>query len=318
MEAPALFLTFLAGTLAWNASVPSTTSGVWYYIADGLDSSHGYDTIPSWFNNAGNFVSLAFLNPKDLGIVSDPVPSIYKSTASYFTSRGKSVYFSIGGYAYSNDWTWLSDTTSAKNAGNAACMFALQYGVGVEIDYEGWQDPGGSTGQMGTFIQAFRSSCPMGKYLLTMDLYGSPGAVDWQKSFIGQYLPSSGKPGAVFGNGNYLDFVNIMVIDGQPVSGCEMYWQQWFDTGVLNAQRATFGLIAGWQPGLGICYGDNSAQDQINQAISFLSPHNVYGILSWAVCPPAPGSTETCGDWDVSCNANAPGFNYLCSKLESC
>jgi len=303
-----LALVFLSVLISCKA-VPSAVSGPWYYIADGLDGSHAYDPVPSWFENAGNVVSLAFLNPKDFG-VRDPVPQAYKDATTYFQSKNKTVFFSIGGAAYISDWTWLTDKNAATQAGSAAGDIAKTYNVGIEIDYEGWTDP--SSG-MSAFIAAFRSKCPMGTCLLSTDLYGSPGAADWQKSYVSTFLPSTGKPGSTSGNGNYLDFVNIMVIDGQTVSGCEMYWQQWFDTGVLNANRATFGLVAGGSSGGGICSGNSTAQGQINQAISFLQPHGIYGILSWAVCPQA-----SCGDWDKSCDSNANGFNYLCNQLKSC
>jgi hypothetical protein len=302
------FLLFAVTTFA----LPTVVSGPWYYIADGLDGTHAYDPIPTWMNNAGNVISLAFLNPKDFG-VRDPVPQAYKDATTYFKGKNKTVFFSIGGYAYISDWTWLTDKNAATQAGSAAADIAKQYGVGIEIDYEGWQDPAGTTGQIGSFISAFRSKCPMGTCLLTTDLYGSPGGVDWQRSYVSSFLPPTGKPGTTYGNGNFNDWVNIMVIDGQQVSGCEMYWQQWFDTGVLNANRATFGLVAGGTSGGGICSGNSTAQGQINQAWSFLKPHNVYGILSWAVCP-----QSSCGDWDKSCDSNAPGFQYLCTQLGSC
>jgi len=305
------------GAQSYNASVPASVSGPWYYLADGLERSFPYATIPGWMNNAGNFISLAFMNPSDLPTVSDPVPSAFKSTASYFNNLKKNVFFSIGGYAYAGNWNWLNNVDQAQRAGTVAASIAKQYSVGIEIDYEGGADP---LNGLANFITAFRAACPMGQAgcLLSMDLYGSPGGAAWQSNVVKKFLPPSGTPGQAYGNGVYLDFVNVMVIDGQPVSIAETFWQQWFDTGILTTTRSTFSLVAGFSDTFGICYGDSNAKASIDEAVSFLSPHHIFGIVSWAVCPPAPGSTESCADWDPSCNADAPGFSYLCSKLGSC
>jgi hypothetical protein len=304
----------LLAIFAAAQAIPSVISGPWYYIADGNEDSHAYSTIPSWMNNAGNWISLAFMNPKDLSGTSDPVPAVYKTTTTYFKNLGKTVFFSIGGYGFAGDWTWLSDSTAAYNAGAVAASIAKNYSVGIEIDYEGGADP---TSGLASFVQGFRAYAPMGTYLLTMDLYGSPGGAPWQSNTVPKLLPPTGKPGQVYGSGNYLDYVNVMVIDGQTVETDEQFWNQWLALSYFNAQRSTFGLIAGW-PGLGICEGDSTSDSYIDQAVSFLQPKGVYGITSWAVCPPAPGQTTTCGDWDPNCNANAPGFAYLCQKLGSC
>jgi len=296
-----------------TGAVPSVIFGPWYYIADGFDVSHVFNPEPSWINNAGNWISLAFLNPSDF-TGKNPVPTVFNSTSSYFNKLGKTVFYSIGGYGYAGNWNWLSNADQSTSAGKLAATVALNYSVGIEIDYEGGADP---TIGIQNFINGFRSVCPMGKCMLTMDLYGSPGGQFWQSNVVPKILPPNGKPGDVYGNGNYVDYVNIMVIDGQPVSEAEVFWQQWFSTGYLTTTRATFGLIAGY-PGLGFCSGDQSSQSMINDAVNFLKPYNTYGITSWAVCPPASGQLTTCADWDPNCNANAPGFQYLCTQLNSC
>merc|ERR1719273_2459917 len=80
--------TFVLITIAvvhsFNISVPKKISGPWYYIADGLDKAHPFDTMPSWFKNAGNFVSLAFMNPADLPSSADPVPEVFKNLLKVF------------------------------------------------------------------------------------------------------------------------------------------------------------------------------------------------------------------------------------------
>jgi hypothetical protein len=290
-------------------SVSAKISGPWYYIADGLTGSHAYNPVPSWLDNGGNTISLAFMNPADLTGSGDPVPAVFKTATTHFKDLGKQVYYNIGGWGYQSNWGWLSDAAQSRAAGVKCGNIANQYGVGIEIDYEGGDNP--HTGVV-AFIQGFRSVCGMGKCLLTMDLYGSPGGADWQKDVVPAVLPSSGVPGQTFGDGNWLDFVNVMVIDGQTVSTDKQFWQQWLDSGVLNAARSTFGLIAGW-PGLGFCSGDTASKQMIDDALSFLSPKGIFGILAWAVCP-----NSSCGDWTSSCDANAPGFNYLCTRLGSC
>lgn len=60
-----------------------------------------------------------------------------------------------------------------------------------------------------------------------MSVYGSPGGADWQKSTVPLVLAPQGIPGQVYGDGNWLDFVNVMVIDGQTVSTAKTFWQQW-------------------------------------------------------------------------------------------
>jgi len=222
-------------------------------------------------------------------------------------------FFSIGGAAYEGRWNWLSDSSRAASAGRTCAQIAKQYSVGIEIDYEGGADPANG---LSSFVSSFRSECPVGTCDLSMDLYGSPGGQGWQKGVIDKILPKSGNPGQKSGDGNHLDFVNVMVIDGQTVPTAITFWKQWVDAG-LTMSRSTFGLIAGW-PGLGICQGDQSAKSSIDTAWSFLSPSHAYGILSWAVCPPRGGSQESCGDWSHTCNNDAPGFAYLCSKVGSC
>jgi len=227
--------------------------------------------------------------------------------------KGKRFFFSIGGYGYAGNWNWLSDTSQAASAGKICAQISRKYSVGIEIDYEGGSDP---VNGLTSFVQSFRSACPVGTCALSMDLYGSPGGQSWQKGVLDKILPNSGIPGEVSGNGDHLDFVNVMVIDGQTVDTAITFWKQWISA-KLTMSRSTWGLIAGW-PGLGICQGDSYATSAIDTAWGFLSSYKVYGILSWAVCPPRGSSQESCGDWSHTCNQNSPGFAYLCKKLNSC
>lgn len=300
--------------LALSVSFPQKMSGPWYYISDGKTNSHPFANTPSWMFNAGNTISLSFLNPSDLvDVNSSPVPQVYNSTASLFKSRGKTVFFSIGGEAYGQNWGWLSNPTQTNLAATRCARIAQSLGVGIEIDYEGGANP--VTG-LTNFVKAFRAVCPVGECMLSMDLYGSPGGQWWQTDVIKAILPPNGKPGQKHSDGNHLDFVNVMVIDGQPVSSAMTYWKQWVNAG-LTMTRSTFGLIAGW-PGLGICFGDSRSVADIHTAWNFLSAYDTYGIMSWAVCPPASGTQQSCSDWSASCNSAAPGFATLCSTVGAC
>lgn len=297
---------------SFKLSPPKKISGPWYYLADGLDSSHPFDTMPSWFKDAGNFVSLAFMNPADLPKSQDPVPEAFKKATTDFQAMGKVVFFSIGGAAYSGNW---GSGALSVDSGKKAAALAQKYGVGIEIDYEG----GGDNAGILEFIKGFRSECPMGKCLLSMDLYGSPGGAPWQKDLVPKALPPVGVPGQIYGDGNWLDWANVMVIDGQSLQIATKYWQQWFDAKLLNANRTTFGTMGGFaSASLGICSGSSSAKTQIDFAVNYLASYGTYGLTSWAVCPPVPYHTTSCADWSPSCNSNAPGFNYMCQKLNAC
>eukprot|EP01062_Namystynia_karyoxenos_P006802 TRINITY_DN12379_c3_g1_i1.p1 TRINITY_DN12379_c3_g1~~TRINITY_DN12379_c3_g1_i1.p1 ORF type:complete len:711 (+),score=255.39 TRINITY_DN12379_c3_g1_i1:83-2134(+) len=287
-------------------------SGPWYYIADGTATAHAFDKVPDWMYTTQNVVSLAFMDPQELPNGEASVPQVFIDAAADFKGRGQGVFFSIGGYSYAGRWGWLQDAEKSAACGRAAAAIAQKHGVGIEIDYEGGADPADG---LVAFIKGFRSVCQMGDCLLTMDLYGGPGGAGWQKGTVPRVLPANGTVGEVAGDGNWLDYVNVMVIDGQPVTTALTYWQQWVDTGVLNTRRSAFSLDAGF-PGLGIC--DGKADAGVDSAVSWLAQHGVYGVMYWAVCPPGPGAASTCGDWTADCNAAAPGFQHLCSKLGTC
>jgi len=311
-----MYLILLSCLLVWGGvgALPHRISGPWYYIADGTSGSFPFNPVPSWLYQAGNTISLSFMNPSELipkGM--DSVPVSFVNATSYFRSQGKTVFYSIGGYGYAGNWNWLSDSSQSAAAGKICAEISKKYSVGIEIDYEGGADPANG---LTTFVQSFRAACPVGSCALSMDLYGSPGGQGWQIGVIDKILPKSGTPGQKDGAGNHLDFVNVMVIDGQTVDTAITFWKQWISA-KLTVTRATWGIIAGW-PGLGICQGDSFASNAINTAWNFLSPLNAYGILSWAVCPPRGSSQESCGDWSHTCNQDAPGFRMLCNKLGSC
>ncbi|KAL0482055.1 hypothetical protein AKO1_015037 [Acrasis kona] len=307
----------MLGLLCLNAlALPRRMTGQWYYIADGFETAHIYKVAPDWLKGAGNTISLAFMNPEDLLNKPDPVPEVFKSVTSNMKALNKTIFFSFGGYGYAEKWSWLRDSGSSRRAGVNAAQIAKKYGVGMEIDYEGSYNP---LNGVVSFIEGFRSICPMGECVLSMDFYGSPGGQEWQRDVVSRVVPS-GNPGQRVGDGNFLDLVNVMVIDAVDVKTAQMFWGQWRDTKKLNLARATFGLLSGSYEGntISICKGDQSARNNIDSAVGFLEPLNVYGYMSWAICPPAAGQLKSCADWEVPCNDNAPGFNYLCKKINAC
>lgn len=179
------------------------------------------------------------------------------------------------------------------------------------MDYEGGADPADG---LVAFVRGFRSVCKMGECLLTMDLYGGPGGAGWQKGTVPRVIPPNGTVGEPVA-GDWMDYANVMVVDGQPVTTAITYWQQWVDTGVLNLHRAAFSLDGGF-PGIGICDGTKNAG--VDTAVAWLAARGVYGVMYWAVCPPTTGAQSSCGDWTPSCNAAAPGFAHLCAKCGTC
>jgi len=287
-------------------------SGPWYYIADGNTKAHAFNATPSWMHETQNIVSLAFMDPADLSLGTDAVPVVFRDVAAEFLALGQTVFFSIGGAAYGGHWGWLQDPAQSEAYGKTCASIAKMYHVGIEIDYEGGADP---TAGLVAFVQGFRSACPMGTCSLTMDLFGGPGGAGWQKEAVPKLVPSTGEVGEAVGDGNWLDYANVMVIDGQPVTTAITYWQQWADTGVLNFRRAAFSLDAGF-PGLGIC--DGTKDQDVDSVVEWLGGKQVYGVMYWAICPPTPGAESTCGDWTSSCNAASPGFSHLCSTLGTC
>lgn len=221
------------------------------------------------------------------------------------------MYFSIGGYAFAGDWSFLGDDAAAGRAGEAACALALAHGVGIELDYEGGADP---TASLKAFARAFRGAgCAMGAVPLTVDLFGSPGGASWGPALAAALVPPTGAPGDAADDDDdaWLDFANVMVIDACGASAeCMVpFWEQWEDNGALNLRRATFGLVAGGAL-QGVC--DGGAADDVADAWAWAAARGAHGLTSWAVCP------GLCGDWQSSCNDDAPGFTNLCETVGSC
>ena len=128
---------------------------------------------------------------------------------------------------------------------------AKQYQVGVEIDHETGT---GEVEMLKKFVKGFRKECPMGKHMLSMDLTGGPSVTNlvWMADVPEALIPEGSPSDKEQPEGDYLDFVNLMVIDACNTAECNFqFWDAWANgddqTGrtPLNMKRATVSFSAG-------------------------------------------------------------------------
>ena len=317
-------------------SRPKRIAGPWFHVADGLEKeatgrerSPMYGDVdadgkaiglgstvgrklPDWLasaNRSGNAITLAFMNPTELGEAEFGVPKAFIDYTHLLRqgpeNRDRQIYFAIGGMEF-NGYDFLADMALAEAAGDNACGAARAHNVGIEIDHEGTK--GNDVEGLKSFVRGFRKKCPMGQYPISMDLMGGPGggALFWAPEAVKALLPP-GKPTDPPPDGDepYLDFVNIMVIgacqDGACLSG---FWQQWADAG-LNYERAAFTFAAD-----AIC--DKPDSDMIKDAWVWAKERNAYGLRAWSVNPHLGG-----GEWKQECNDAAPGLQAMCASADA-
>lgn len=65
------------------------------------------------------------------------LPAIMIKHAAMLKSQGMEVSLSMGGETFGGHFSWLKSASAAKTAAQVAAGWAKQYGVGIEIDYEG-------------------------------------------------------------------------------------------------------------------------------------------------------------------------------------
>src|SRR5438128_8746569 len=111
-----------------------------------------------------NLVVFAFVDPlKLMHLTTDSndtngIPNGMDTTAiSYFTSHGVRVMFSIGGHKYTSNWDTALSTNPTQLGINAANA-AMQFNVGMEIDYENGLSP--NINGLAAFVSAYRSVVP--------------------------------------------------------------------------------------------------------------------------------------------------------------
>ena len=316
--------------------IASKISGPWFYCADGTpheptgvqrNSQWGQDYemnaptgrgLPDWLastSGSGNAVSLAFMDPKELGTPGNGVPAAFIEYTYLLRqgeeNRDRQIFFAIGGMGFKG-FEFLGNSEAAEKAGADACEVAKTHGVGIEIDHEG--SMGTDVAGLTSFVKGFRVGCPMGKYPLSMDIMGGPGGAGlaWATEAVAKLVPQTGAPGDIaegagdVADGDYFDFVNLMVIDACTTSDClASFWSQWKDGASLNFKRATFSFTAS-----GIC--DKEQSDVVTEAWAWAKDQGGYGLRTWSVTP-AGG-----GDWDSDCDDGAPGLRLMCSEVGVC
>jgi hypothetical protein len=311
--------------------VPRKIAGPWFYVADGLDwEPHDELTkprskafrfldppkntsraLPDFMTDprlSGNSVSLAFMNPQDLERDDWGVPPAFIDYLAKLRSKdpNRQVFFSIGGAAYP-DFPFMSSKERAEKAGAATCAMAKKYDVGIELDQEGGD---GKVDMIKSFVVGFRRACPMGKHLISMDLTGGPSVTNdvWMADIPAALVPNEGAPNDPPPPGDWLDFVNLMVVDACNAADCNfMFWQAWADAG-LNMRRAALSFAGG-----GAARPDplcNQADGHtFNEAWEWGKAHHAYGLRVWAVSP------SLIGDWSTECDEAAPGLEKMSAAV---
>ena len=305
---------------------PSKVAGPWFYVADGLDweanneltkprspafkfldAKNTTRRLPSWMADSklsGNSIVLAFMNPKDLESPGWGVPPAFVDYTAKLRSKepNRQVVWSIGGAAYP-DFPFMSDASRAEKAGESTCAMAKKFDVGIELDQEGGD---GKVDMIKSFVTGFRKNCPMGKYQISMDLTGGPSVTNdvWMADVPKALVPPEGAPNDPPPEGDWLDFVNLMVIDACSEADCHfMFWQAWEDAG-LNMRRAVLSFAAG-----GAARQDplcNQADGKtFREAWEWGKKHRMYGLRAWAVSP------SLIGDWSTECDEAAPGMQQM-------
>lgn len=306
-------------------------SGPWFYVADGTGhepvgaqrnelygKAVNKDTItgrqvPDWLASSaqsGNAVTLAFMDPLEVDQPGHGVPNAFVEYTYLLRNgtenRDRQIYFAVGGIAFSG-FNFLATDDMAQKAGESYCEVARKHNVGIEIDHE--TSSGNDVEGLKSFTKGFRKECPMGKFPLSIDLMGAPngGGLTWMADFVAELIPKNGPGDDPPGDGNYFDFVNLMVIDGgQDPETLTGFWQMWEDDATLNFKRAALTFAAS-----AICDGKND--DIIKKAWKFGKAKKAYGFRAWSVTP-AGG-----GEWDPECDAmGAPGLKSMCEAVGAC
>lgn len=320
--------------------------GVWYFVANGA-STHTNHIDPTWLSSSVSLVSLAFISPAEIhsnGL--QALPQAFINHAQSLRANNIPVMFSIGGAAFAQSWTFLDSAQDAKAAAQVAANWSLTYDVGIEIDYEGSGDFSVSGGvvrvapqlaNLGVFIEEFRSIVPMGKQLLTLDVYAAQGGGPGLTYLINSYLdgqPTTNPKWVKSGDDRLLqpalDFINIMVAGGDDSASIKSYiegyvgpnaavateWNTERINAPVSAERAMISMIASNHCGASL---DSGLSDVINY---IQSTNKLRGIMLWAVAPfGCPGDDYDpvlkIGDWDCSFNTACPALSEAKSRLSN-
>jgi hypothetical protein len=309
--------------------------GQWYF--DSVRSAHqNASAAPTWIKDAANFISIAFVQPSEITSLGDKALTFAMVThIKQLQAMGLYVVISIGGASFSGDWDFLADRNQTENAANVAVGWAQKHNVGIEIDYEG--SGGWTCGKnkatvatpllnIGHFIETFRSAVPVGKGVLTLDVYAAQGGGPGLTYLINRYLPGSsttpdfcaGSEAGLVTNGKTLDFINIMVAGSDDPKTIQTFVEGYVGknaqiAGSGNAQRI-FSPVLPSRATVSMNARDNCATSgNLLPVVEYARKIGLRGIMQWAIAPYGcgPGSWNNplrVSDWDCNCNANSPGM----------
>ena len=349
-----------------ETGIAPAISGPWFYCADGLGyekngrertAAFGTNTsrkLPKWLaatHFSGNSISLAFMNPLELGHLPDHgVPAAFVEYTAMLRKydKNRQIFFSIGGLAFKGNFKFLSNKGRAETAGRQACAVAKKHNVGIEIDHEGAK--GHDVDRLRDFLHGFRQGCPMGKYLISMDVMGGPGGggIGWGPAAVSKLLPAKGSPSdKPIKGGPWLDFVNVMVrsptalppvcadcllsslsslssltpisplFSRQVIDACSSgscltdFWKQWNSERFYTNMNFKRATFSFAAGGaFGICNKYDS--DVVREAWAWAQEEEAYGLRAWMVGV-GPG-----GDWNPECDESAPGLQAMCAAVGIC
>ena len=199
-----------------------------------------FDDANHWIIDRGdgipsvNLVVLSFLHPMKVlnwttdSVTVDGVPigmkqwvGMEQGVVDYFKDAGIRVMMSIGGVTYTEYWDEALATDPAQLGLNAAAI-AMEYGVGIEIDYE--RNVGANVEGLQAFIDAYRSVHP---YDATGVNHAARLTIDLAAG--GRYLQELNRYATEnwLNNANpVLDYANAMVARS---SGTPDNWQEHID-----------------------------------------------------------------------------------------
>jgi hypothetical protein len=339
---------FAVNAIASSSAAPADTFGSWYFVADGngtTPSTSAQD--PAWLAGAGNFVSVAFIDPAAIDSVGDDaLPTAFRDHVGALTGAKLTTMFAVGGMVFSQKWTFLASAARARAAAKVCAGWAKRYGVGIEIDYEG---PDGGYGGWGVtwdgvstlsptfqnlavFIEAFREEVPFGSGLLTLDVYASQGGGPCLGYFLNRYLPGMPasnppwvKSGAAVGlKAPMIDHVNIMVATGDSADEAIGYLDGYVGPGAKVAtQNNPVGISAPLPEGratISLISGHHCAKldSDMAKVIAHVKQVKAKGIMTWAIAPfGCEHNTDPLhiSDWDCQYNASCPGLALAKARL---
>lgn len=275
-----------------NSTSLTTVYAIWHC---GDDCAWTYKpdlSTSSWILNRGdgkptaNLVILAFMDPTALvngqnsnGYVNG-VPKGMIDSLSYFTSKGITVMFSIGGASWSDKFVSALKQNAAQFAKNAAAA-ARKYGVGIEIDVE--VDNNSYENELTTFVNTYRSLNPYQSganasawSLLTIDAGSGT-----------DYLGTIASLARTWVSQNKINWLNAMV-DDKPwtnINSATSEWQQHLSAG-LPAKDMVVSH-----------YGSNTCKTYsgiLPETVSWAKSKGVRGIAFWAAGSGGGEFVENC------------------------